>query len=147
MDTASCAYVKLKGVGFELDNRNGGITVKPDGQEKMSLGASDGTMQIVLYRYEGDIQVTVTGKDSGKTLSFALKVGSAAGDKLDLGIYDGKASFRNITGTNDVTPRADEDKGGSDLVTILIVTVAASLTVMAAIIVILLIKRKKAKKA
>lgn len=147
LDTASCAYVKLKGVGFELDNRNGGITVKPDGQEKMSLGASDGTMQIVLYRYEGDIQVTVTGKESGKTLSFALKVGSAAGDKLDLGIYDGKASFQNITGTNDVTPRADEDKGGSDLVTILIVTVAASLTVMAAIIVILLIKRKKAKKA
>lgn len=147
LDTASCAYVKLKGVGFELDNRNGGITIKPDGQEKMSLGASDGTLQIVLYRYEGDIQVTVTGKDSGKTLSFALKVGSAAGDKLDLGVYDGKASFRNITGTNDVTPHAGGEKSGNNLVKLLTVTAAASLTVMAAIIVILLIKRKKAKKA
>ena len=106
-DNTSSAYVKVLGVTLELDSSGGDGNqsfVKLNGQNQDWVRGDNCEMHVKLERKDGgDLTITVTGKN-GDTMDLTTKP-TEENENLELGLYRGIASYKNITVTCEaVTP-------------------------------------------
>ena len=106
-DNTSSAYVKVLGVTLELDSSGGDGNqsfVKLNGQNQDWVRGDNCEMHVKLERKDGgDLTITVTGKN-GDTMNLTAKP-TEDNENLELGLYRGIASYKNITVTCEaVTP-------------------------------------------
>ena len=106
-DNTSSAYVKVLGITLELDSSGGDGNqsfVKLNGQNQDWVRGDNCEMHVKLERKDGgDLTITVTGKN-GDTMDLTAKP-TEENENLELGLYRGIASYKNITVTCEaVTP-------------------------------------------
>lgn len=96
LDSESSAYLKVLGQIIELDGRNGDgnqLFVKANGDRDWIAGC---TATVYITRENGNLLVDILGEGAQELYSFELTP-TEENENLELGIYEGAASYSAIT--------------------------------------------------